>query len=114
MSLRHFVCADDPVLLRKAMVPFKAYIVGALLVLLVGTVVMPQGPDGEGDWGRDIARLVLHGYFACSVTLILLGLVAAIQRHDRRTVWSALAYAGAGLLLAAMLWPGAFPPLTRM
>jgi hypothetical protein len=114
ISLRPLVSADDAVLLRRAMLPFKTYIVGVLLVLLVGAVVVPQGPYRDVDWGRDIARLVLDGYLASSVALIVLGLVAAIQKHDRRMVWSALGYAGAGLLLAAMLWPGAFPPHTRM
>jgi FtsH-binding integral membrane protein len=97
------------------MLPFKTYTVGTLLVLLLGSLILPYDTAAGGDpEGRETARFVLYGYLASSVTLILLGLVAAIHNHDRRTMWSGLAYGGVGLLLAAMVWPGAFPPHTRM
>ena len=114
MSLRHLLHGEGGLLVRRAMLPFKAYIVGTLLVLLVGSVVVSDGPLGESDEGRDIAKLVVYGYLASSFALILLGLAAALQKPDRKTLWGAVAYAGVALLLAAMLWPWAFPPPTRV
>jgi hypothetical protein len=109
MTVGHSARTDEAAFLRRALVPFKAYIAGALLLLLLADV-----SGGDDAWVSSALVVIVYGYLGCTAILAVGAVVAAIRMRDTRTMWSALAYAGAGLILAAMLWPGAFPTPTKL
>jgi hypothetical protein len=92
---------------RLALLPFKAFIPASLLVLLV----LSYDPGVSG--GKSIVASVIYGCLGCVGVLLIGGPVAAIRTREPRLMWSALAFAGIGIVLVSFLWGGAFPTPTK-
>lgn len=100
-------------LLRKTLLPFKAYIIGASAAVVGATLVAPEALGAAATGEGVLLWILMGGYGLSSIGLLVGALVAAVHVRDRRMAWSALGFAGAGLLLAAMLWAGVSPPLIK-
>jgi hypothetical protein len=99
------------------MLPFKAYVMGAVVTFAIIWFVSPPPDPYWTDKGpRDFANVVLllsYGYVV-SISVLLAGAAfKALYARDKKAMWSALAYAGAGFLILGFLWPKAFPPLMK-
>jgi hypothetical protein len=89
---------------RVAFLPFKTTILVTLMVLLI---------SGSAEGASHVLAGAVYVCLGCSAALLVGGTAAVAHTHDRRLMWSAFGFGLAGLLLASLLWGGAFPTPTK-
>ena len=109
MSIRDSMRDIDRRLLRAAMLPFKAYIPGAFVAVLLAWFVSPFAPQEDGGWPTSISAAVFYGYVGSTAVLASGALIAAFHTHDKQAMWSALVYAAVGVVIAGLFLGAAFP-----
>lgn len=108
MNVQRTVQRADRGIGRRFMFPFKAYIV---VSLGMGVLTGAFGPVRSVP--SDLLAGLAYGYVGCVFIFGIGAFVARFRRHDREGMRSALLWVAIGVLVTLVIWPVAFPVLTK-
>lgn len=101
MNAKRHVNSDSWTWLNFALIPFKAYTLIALVVILS---YAQHSRDAESSTNAETVGLILLGYVICFVVLLVGGLAQAFKRKKHSV--ESLLFASVALVVAWFVAPG--------